>query len=331
MKNLFAKENFLRSDYGKTERRQSLIVTCILMLLFVASAFTFMNMLYCFSDIIGSIVSGSPDVAIKDLLRSLPMFLSFFMTLWGMLLLHAYFRNVSPERRRKSLFKNAIAVLCFAGINILYVFIGRFAGIYLSFIEGSPAWLYPLDSVFYAIAFAVLAVFALIYAKKMEEKIPYIVPERGPIVTKGRFGYCLVVTLWMLIALFSFADFFIGLFIIDFIHGYLGYSLALLFVLLVNAVFLIVWELYYNALKPEKRKELLLPLAIIGLVVALLAAILYFVGLGMNLDGPSNVGFGVLPVAFAASVNIATLLVVATPLIVSIVALIKGLILRKQK
>ena len=36
------------------------------------------------------------------------------------------------------------------------------------------------------------------------------------------------------------------------------------------------------------------------------------------------------PVAFAASVNIATLLVVFTPLIVSIVALIKGILIRKK-
>ena len=54
------------------------------------------------------------------------------------------------------------------------------------------------------------------------------------------------------------------------------------------------------------------------------------IGLGTNLDAPSNFGFGTLPVAFAASVNIATLIVVATPLIVAVVALIKGLLLRKK-
>ena len=61
----------------------------------------------------------------------------------------------------------------------------------------------------------------------------------------------------------------------------------------------------------------------------MVAAIIYFIALKFNLDGPSNVGFGILPIAFSASVNIATLLVVATPLIVSVVALIKGLIRKK--
>ena len=48
------------------------------------------------------------------------------------------------------------------------------------------------------------------------------------------------------------------------------------------------------------------------------------------MDAPSNAGFGMLPVAFAASVNIATMIVVFTPVIVAVTAFIKGLILRKK-
>lgn len=330
MKDLFNKEHFLFTDLDKKRRRQSLIVGLVIALLYLASAFTFMNMLYCFADIIGSIVSGSADVAIYDLLRSLPIFLSFFMTLWTLLLAHAFFRNVSDERRMKSLFKNAIAILCFAEVNILYIIIGTAAGKYASLVEGSPSPIYPLDAMLYSILFVAIGVLALLYAKKWKDRLPYIVPSRGPIVTRGRFGYCLVVTLWMLVSLFCFGGFWMGLFIIDFVHGYQAYSIALLLVYLVNACFFIVWEFYYNEAKAESRKVILLPLAIVGLCVAVFAAGFYFIGLGFNLDGPSNVGFGVLPVAFAANVNIATLLVVATPIIVSVVALIKGIRLRKK-
>lgn len=330
MKDLFNKEHFLFTDLDKKQRRQSLIVSLVIALLYLASAFTFMNMLYCFADIIGSIVSGSPDVAIYDLLRSVPIFLSFFMTLWTLLLAHAFFRNVSDERRMKSLFKNAIAILCFAGVNILYIIIGTAAGKYASLVEGSPSPIYPLDAMLYSILFVAIGVLALLYAKKWKDRLPYIVPSRGPIVTRGRFGYCLVVTLWMLVSLFCFGGFWMGLFIIDFVHGYQAYSIALLLVYLVNACFFIVWEFYYNEAKAESRKVILLPLAIVGLCVAVFAAGFYFIGLGFNLDGPSNVGFGALPVAFAANVNIATLLVVATPIIVSVVALIKGIRLRKK-
>ena len=65
-------------------------------------------------------------------------------------------------------------------------------------------------------------------------------------------------------------------------------------------------------------------------MIGFLFAILYFVSLGGGMDAPSNAGFGMFPVAFAASVNIATLLTVATPIIVSVVALIKGIFVRKK-
>ena len=57
-------------------KKQALIVTILLIVLFVLSAFTFMNALYCLSDCIASTVSASADIAIRDALRSVPVFLS---------------------------------------------------------------------------------------------------------------------------------------------------------------------------------------------------------------------------------------------------------------
>ncbi|MCR5349230.1 MAG: hypothetical protein K6E59_06480 [Bacilli bacterium] len=329
MKKFFDKENFVLSSFDPKARRQSLVLSLLLIFFFAIAAFTFFNMLYCFADVVGSIVSGSPDVAILDFLRSLPVFLTFFMTLWGLLLLHAFFRNVSEERRIHSLKKDATTILSFAGLNIVYILSRTVSGAYLSLVEGSPSALYPLDALLYSLLFVAIGVLALVYAKKWQDKLPYVVPSRGPIVKRARFVYCLFVTFWMLFALYGFGAFWIGLFIIDFLHGYLFFSIALLLVFLVNFLFLAVWEFYFNELKEEKRKEFLLPLSLVGLGCSAVTAVIYFIALGNNLDGPSNVGFGVLPVAFAASVNIATLLLVATPVIVSIVALVKGLLARK--
>ena len=330
MKKLFDKENFVFSTLDKKQRTQFLIVYGLVAFMFVMSAFTFMNMFYCFVDMVGSIVSGSADVAGKDLLRSLPIFLSFFMTLWGLLLVHAYYRNATEERRKKSLKVNSIVIGCFAIVNILYILIGRIAGEYLSLVEGAPSWIYPLDALLYSVFFLALAVCAFIYSRKYQDRFPYVVPERGAIVLKARFVYCLFISLWMLFALFCFAGFSLGLFIVDFKHGYFAYSLSILIVYLINFVYFGVWELYFNALKEEKRKEFLLPLSIGGLGVSALAIIFYFVALSFNLEGPSNVGFGILPVAFAASVNIATLLTVFLPLIVSVTCLVKALIAKKK-
>ena len=330
MKKFFDKDNFILSGFDKKQRTQSLIVAVLLCVFFLFSALTFLNFLYCFADIVGSIVSGSPDVAIKDALRSLPIFLSFFMSLWTVLLLHGQFRNVDEQRRMKSLLKNSIAIICFAGVTIIYVVAMRVAGKYESFVEGSPSPIYPLDAVIYAVVYLVIGFVSLGYAKGGHEKLPYVVPSRGPIVTKVRPLYCIGMTLWMLISLFSLAAFLLGLFIVDFKHGYAFFSVSLLFVYLVAFVTMAVWELYYNELKPEKRKEFLFPLSIVGLCATGLAMVLYFVSLALNIDGPSNMGFGILPIAFTASVNMATLVVVITPFAACLTAFIKALIYRKE-
>ena len=330
MKNYFAKDAFQRAAYDKPQKRQSLVVTCLLVLFFLVSSFTFFNMLYAFADIIGSIVSGSPDVAIADLLRSLPLFLTFFMSLWALLLVHATFRRVSDERWHKSLFKDAVCLIAFGGVTVLYVIIMLIAGKYLSLVEGSPSPFYPLDSVLYSLLFVALGILVIVYLKKWEAKHPYLVPSRGLNVTKKRGLYCTFVTFWMLFALFGFSGGIFSIFIYDFVHGFAFYGIATILVYLLSPIQLCVWEFYYNELTEEKKKEFLLPLGIVSLCVSALFAILYFVSLGGGMDAPSNAGFGMFPVAFAASVNIATLLTVATPIIVSVVALIKGILVRKK-
>ena len=114
MKKLFDKENFHFSGFDSVQRRQSLIVIGVLALMFVVSSFTFVNALYSLVDNIGCILSGSPDVAVLGFFRSVPLYLSFFMAFWGLLLLHSFFRNDSEERRLKSMKKDAAALLVFS-------------------------------------------------------------------------------------------------------------------------------------------------------------------------------------------------------------------------
>ena len=326
----FDKTNFVPSTMDQKQKRQSLIVSLLLIIFFVITSFLFMNMLYAFTDIVGSIVSGSVDVAIKDLLRTLPLFLVFFMGLWTLLLLQATFRKVNEEKWLKSLKKDAICILAFALVNIIYVIVGLISGQYLSIAEGSPTKLFPLDTIIYSIIFILIGVFVLLYAYKYKDSYPYLVESRGNIVTKARGAYCTFVTFWLLFALFGLSSSLYSLFIYDFAHGYAFFGTIVILCYLLSPILIGIWEFYYNELKEEKKKEFLLPLGICSTSVSLICVILYFVSLSTGMDAPANAGFGMFPIAFAASVNIATLLAVLTPLIVSIVALIKGLILRKK-
>ena len=330
MKKFFVKDNFILSTFDSKQKKQSLIIALISIAIFIMCSFTFFNFMYVFADCVGSIVSGSADVAVKDFFRSLPLVLSFLMCYWTLMSLHAYFRNIE-DRRMRSVFKDGIVITVFAGVNILYILSMRISGTYLSLVEGSPSPLFPLDAILFSLPFLAYGIFSIIYSKKLSEKLPYVVPSRGPIVSRARFIYCVGITLWSLIALFGFAAFWLSVFIYDFKHEFVFFGIATLIIYLLPLLLFAVWEFYFNELKEEKRKEFLFPLSLVSLGASLVSMILYFVSLSTGLDAPSNAGFGMFPVAFAASVNIATLVVVLTPLIISIVSLIKGLKLRKNQ
>ena len=325
---MFKKDNFVFSGIEDKRKKQGLIVFICLVIFYVLSAFTFMNFLYCLSDCIGSIVCSSVDVALRDALRSIPIFLSLFLSLGGLMVCQSFYRNENKEKLIRSVRKHAVITVVIGVLLILYTVVMRIMGRYISLVEGAPSPFYPLDAMLYALAFIVLGICVLVYIGKKYDGHPYVGPVRPLTVKRGRFIHNLFFTLWMLISLYGFCGFFYSIFIVDFAHGYLPYTLSVMLVSLAAFCSFAVWELYYNNLKPEVRRKKLWKIALVSTCVSLVVAVLYFVALKFNLDGPSNVGFGILPIAFSASVNIATLIVVATPLIASVAALVKGLVIR---
>ena len=333
MKNIFDRSNFVLSGQGGKRKIQSAFVTLCVIGFFLLSAVTFMNFLYCLSDCIGSIVCASADVALRDALRSMPIFLTFFVSLSGLMVSHTFYRNESPEILAKKAKKHAWIGIVISALIIVYTVAMRFMGRYWSLVEGAPSPLYPLDAIIFAVIMIALGVAVLAYIKRNSKGQIFFGPCRAPLQKRGRGVRSFFRTFWLLIGLYGFCGFFYSLFIVDFRNGYVFYSVAMMLVSLVAFLTVAVWELFYNNLTAEKRKEFTLPLAIVSLLVSVAATVVYFIALKGNLDGPSNVGFGILPIAFSASVNFATLLVVAMPPIVSVTAVIKGLHrnIKKQK
>lgn len=330
MKKFFDKSNFIFADMNKKERRTSLILSLIIIFFFVASSFTFLNAFYGFVDAIGSIVSGSSDVAIKDLFRNLPLIFVFLMNLWTLFLLQALFRNVSEEKVKKSLLKDSICLISFGGFNVIYILSRLISGGYLSIVEGSPSYLFPLDALLVSLFFICLGVAVLLYLKKFSNKWQLSLFTHGNIVTKNRGAYATFVSFWLLFSLFSFSAGVYSIFIYDFAHEHVFYGIATIYSYLLIPLFIGVWEFYYNELNEDKKKEFLFPISIAGISLSILSIVLYIVSLSLDKDAPSNAGFGMFPVTFAASVNIATLLTVAVPLIVSVTALVKSLLVRRD-
>ena len=317
----------LEGRLDRKQVKQNLVVTAAVTLFFILSAFTFMNFLYCLSDCVGSIVCASPDVALRDAIRSCPIFLSFFLSLSGLMTAHAFYRNESPGILRKKAKKHAVIGIVLGVIVIVYVIVMLITGRYLSIVEGAPSRFYPLDAVIYAAAFTALGIAVLVYLKKAGDG-RFVGPCRAPVWKKCRGLRSFFRTFWLLFGLYGFCRFFYSFFIVDFKNGYVPYSVAMMCVSFVAFVSPPVWELFFNNMTEEKRKKATLPFGLVYLVLSVGAAVFYFITLKNNLDGPSNVGFGLLPIAFSASVNIATLLVVATPIIVSVTVVIKGIFRR---
>ena len=325
---MFDRDNFVCPSSGS--KKAGLVSFACLVFLYVITAFTFMNALYCFSDCVGSTVSGSADIALRDAMRSVPVFLSFGVTLGGLMVCQAFFRNESPEVLAKKAKKHAVITVAVGAFIILYTVAMRIAGRYLSLTEGAPSPFYPLDAVLYALLFIAGGVCVLVYFKKYAARMPYTGPSRPLARGKAGFFRNIFVTLWFLFGLYGFCGFFYSIFIVDFSHGYLPYTLASMFASLVTFLSFAVWELCYNALKPEKRGAAMPKISLVCLGVSVMSAVFYFVALKFNLDGPSNVGFGLLPVAFSASVNFATMISVFTPLIASVAGLLRSLSLKKR-
>lgn len=326
MKKMIEKNDFVLSGLDKSGKIRSAIASCAVVLFFVFSAFTFMNFLYCLSDCIGSVVCTSFDVALRDALRSMPIILSFFLSLSGLMVAHTFYRNESAEILGKKAKKHAVIGIAIGVMIVVYVIVMLICGRYLSIVEGAPSPIYPLDAVIYAVVFIAFDVCVMIYLGKNPDAD--FGPCRAPIQKRGRVVRSIFRTFWLFIALYGFCGFFYSIFIVDFRHEYVPYSIAMMLVSFVSLASIAVWEFFYNNLTAEKRKKATLPLSLILLAVSVVSAAIYFIALGKNLDGPSNVGFGLLPIAFSASVNLATLLVVVTPLIVSVTALVKGIFRR---
>ncbi|MBR3423005.1 MAG: hypothetical protein IKG80_00780 [Clostridia bacterium] len=315
--------------FDRKQIKQNIVVTAAVTLFFILSAFTFMNFLYCLSNCVGSIVCASPDVALRDAIRSCPIFLSFFLSLSGLLTAHTFYRNESPGILRKKAKKHAVIGIALGAVIIVYVIVMLITGKYLSITEGAPSRLYPLDAVIYAAGFIAAGIAVLTYLKKAAGR-NFVGPCRAPVWKKCRGLRSFFRTFWLLFGLYGFCGFFYSFFIVDWGNGYVLYSVASMCVSFVAFISLWVWEFIYNNMTEEKRKKATLPLGLVYLVLSVGAAAFYFIALKNNLDGPSNVGFGLLPIAFSANVNIATFLVVAAPIIVSLTAVIKGLFRRRK-
>jgi len=331
IKDIFNRDHFTYSGFDAKAKKQSSIVTIALIVTFIIAALCTFNFFYALCDVIGSIVSGSPDCALRDLLRSLPILFTLLGLAHIFISLHYTHRNVSDEKRTKGINYNSIASIVFGGGTILYVVIGTIAGIYSSLVTGYPSALYPLDSLLGGLLILAVGILFLLWNKKYQEKLPYVVPNRANTakgVEKGFHHF--FVAIWVICALYGLAAVINSTYIVDWTHGHVFYSIMLVIMFALPVFYLLIWEFYYNELKEENRKNMLV-VAIAGAVLSIVVVGLYALAYNLDPQAPDLACFGILAVDYTASVNAATLIYTICNIAVPVTALAKALIVYKKK
>ena len=324
-----AKSSFLSATYTTKQKRQSHIISLLLLVMFLLSSFIFFYMAYSVIDVAGSVVSGSSDVAIQDLIRNMPIIISFLISFYAMMAIHALQKGVDEKRRIKSVFKDSLVTLVFSIVNIIYVLVMLIIKRYDSLIEKSPTYLFPLDTMLFSLLFVGISIVMILKIKKKEKNKSYSLPLRKIALADNkilRFFYCFGIVVWTLVSLYGLTAGIYSIFIYDFAHEYVFYGIMTILIYLLSPIYLGVWQFYFHALTEEKKAAVQLPLSLISLGISIVVTFLYFLSLSLDLDAPSNAGFGMFPIAFAASTNLGTFLIVFMPGIVSIINVITALI-----
>jgi hypothetical protein len=330
MKELFKKENRILASCDKKTWNQSFTLSILIILLFATCAGYFFDFVYMMCDIIGSIISSSSDIALRDIVRSLPYLSSTIGCIFVLGNLHILFRNYNKDITCKRIFKHSITIIVFGTISALAPLIGLGTKVYSSLIEGSPTDLYPLDQMLTGLVLIVIGVLSVIITTKLKNEINLSLPTRGVENKKCRVIANIGKGIWLLVALFSFSATIYFFKSIDLSNGYVFYSIMLFILFILPWVYMMIYEFHYLELKEEVRKEHDFIIGLVGTIISLVSIILFFISLSLNIDGPSNVGFGLLPVDFTASINVFNIIYPLTIVTVPMVKLIQGIIYKKN-
>jgi len=329
MTNYFSKELRVSSTLTEQGKKERLLYTILSGVFFVVGGFAFWEFVYDLCNMIGAIVSGTPSQAGAQALRMLPFILiAFYLVYIGGSCYNLYMAT-STEKRGKEWFKKSIVSMVWGGVIVLYVFIALCAGEYNAIVEGYVTPLFPLDALLFGLGIVGLGVAAFFYSKRLVKKgseLP-VMPERQGAGTKAGkvFG-----TISYMMALSGFAACIYSFWVMDSAHGNVFYNIMLWLNYFVAVAMAVIYRFVYSELKAEYKKKACLELGIIVLVINAVLFILYMVAVQVQNEAPNLNAFGVLPIEFTASFNAFTVLFGLNNLLCPIIAIIKGVIKRKE-
>ena len=329
MENIFKPENRLVSTLSPEARKERRFYLILSFLIFAISAYPIWQFLYIFCDLIGSIVSGSPNVAIKDAIRMMPQIISSIGLVHMGVYAHCAYRATSAKKRISAWKINGLISLTLGVCNILYVVIGKNTGIYYAFIETSANILYPLNMIFGGIVLIAYGYFAYFYGKRLESKgsnLPFYNDKRNGHLR--RFDHVFY-TIGYLVFLCSASACVLCFYVLD-LNNYIFFNIMVFITYFVAVVQAFFYRYAYIELKEGIREKITFKAALIALVVNFVLFAIYMITLQCCNEAPDQNATAVMPIDFAASVNAFMAVFLLNNVVAPLAALIKGVCINKK-
>ena len=325
-----------RNDRIKTEldrdaRRERRFYFLFAILAFIPGAFILWEMHYELWNIIGSVASHSPDRAAAQAIRMIPLYLVGAALIHLLIYTNGAYRAKNEKARRAKWLAGGIVLIVLGVIIAAYVAIGIMVGEYGRIIEGFITPLFPLDTLLAGIIFIGIGFLSIRYSKVLEKKhskLPYV-NDRGVFGWRF-FTFGLLRCLSLLVAMCGFAASVWGIFVIDFSHGYLMYSIVLWLNFFTAFAMLFAYKFIFCETKEESRGGAAVKLGCIFLVVNIVLFALYMLSLQIWNEAPNVTAFALMPADFTASMNIFAVFYGVNNILAPIAAVVRGLIMEKN-
>ncbi|MBO4325688.1 MAG: hypothetical protein J5950_00250 [Clostridia bacterium] len=321
----------IKSELGKDARRERRFYMFFSILAFVPGAFALWEINYELWNMIGSVASNSPDMALTQTVRMLPLYLTGASFIFFLIYTNGAYRAKNVKARASKWCAGGIVMIVLGMITAAYVGIGVALGEYDRLIEGYVSPLFPLDMLLAGVIFIGVGFLSIRYSKVIGEKGSALpcVDDRGLFGWRLRtFG--LLRALCLLMAMIGFAACFWGIFVLDFAHGCLMYGIVLWLNYFTAFAMYFAYKYIFCETKPGIRGTTAVKLGSIFLIINVILFALHLITVQIWNEAPDVVAFGILPADFLTSMNIFAVFYGVNNILAPIIAIARGLVMEKK-
>ncbi|MBO4558812.1 MAG: hypothetical protein J5712_01905 [Lachnospiraceae bacterium] len=321
----------IKSELGKDARRERRFYLFFSILAFIPGAFALWEINYEFWNIVGSVASHSPDMAVAQAIRMLPLYLAGAALIFFLIYTNGAYRAKDQKARGAKWCAGGIVMIVLGVIIAAYVVIGVLLGEYGKIIEGYITPLFPLDMLLAGVIFIGVGFLSIRYSKVIGEKgsnLPYV-NDRG-LFGWRLFTFGLLRALCLIAAMLGFAGCIWGISVLDLSHGYLMYSIVLWLNYLTAFAMYIAYRYIFCETKPEIRGTVSVKLGAIFLIVNIVLFALHLLTVEIWNEAPDQAAYGILPADFLTSMNIFAVFYGINNILAPIAAIARGLVMEKK-